>query len=312
MVSALLHLLLASKLSFYSPKESTYSTIEVDFSQYERQIVSPSESEQREPPPETTRTSERDSAAEQESIKRGLPGSQVSASSDAPVPAVQSKPASESRPRTAPSKIVQQSKPNPNLKLDESTLLNQFGQTKNPPPVDPLSASSAGAETPRAFSRPPGSGAKFFGDGGSADYLPSLPDGDLTLLNAKANQYAVFVRRVAVQVFAELRQVGWESLRAPDIRQIGSDAIFEAIMAPNGDLVSVRPIESSGSRSFDEVLRVAVTKGAKDRNPPAGARAEDGFVHFIFKARSWVTISNNARNQAPIERRWLLLATGLL
>jgi hypothetical protein len=150
------------------------------------------------------------------------------------------------------------------------------------------------------------------GNGGSSDYLPSLPDGDLTLLNAKANQYAVFVRRVAVQVFAELRQVGWESLRAADIRGISSDSIFEAVMGPNGELVSVTPVEASGSRNFDEVLRIAVTKGARDRNPPAGAKADDGQIHFIFKARSWVGISNGARNQAPIERRWLLLATGLL
>ena len=53
-----------------------------------------------------------------------------------------------------------------------------------------------------------GTGAKFFGNSGSTDYLPNLPDGDITLLNTKADHFAVFVRRVAARVFAALRSSG--------------------------------------------------------------------------------------------------------
>ena len=146
---------------------------------------------------------------------------------------------------------------------------------------------------------------------GSRDYLPDIPDGEVTLLNTKANKYAVFVRRVASQVFANLRGSGWSSLSAADIRAINQDGVFEAVLSPKGVLLSVQLTTSSESRRFDQVLRTAIQKGAKDPNPPAGAEAEDGNVHFIFQARSWVQIQPNARNGGMNERRWLMLGTGL-
>ncbi len=313
-ISVLLHILLGLNLTFYRSVPQESAAIEVEFSP-DKQIVTPSNSVETPPlaPPETNRLSDLDSAVEKESIKRGEAGAPIRSMNDSgavtPPQAEAKKLPMQTPNKPAPKEV---SKTPPNLKLDQSTLLDQFGRTPKPARVDPLNELNSEAANYQAFSRPPGSGARFMGNGGSSDYLPSLPDGDLTLLNAKANQYAVFVRRVAVQVFAELRQVGWESLRAADIRGISSDSIFEAVMGPNGELVSVTPVEASGSRNFDEVLRIAVTKGARDRNPPAGAKADDGQIHFIFKARSWVGISNGARNQAPIERRWLLLATGLL
>lgn len=146
---------------------------------------------------------------------------------------------------------------------------------------------------------------------GSRDYISDIPDGEVTLLNTKANKYAVFVRRVASQVFANLRGAGWQSLNASDIRSISRDGVYEAVLSAKGDLISVKLTSSSDSSKFDRVLGMAIQKGAKDPNPPAGAEAEDGKIRFIFQAKSWVQIQPNRRTGAPMERRWLVLGTGL-
>lgn len=146
---------------------------------------------------------------------------------------------------------------------------------------------------------------------GSQDYLPDIPDGEVTLLNTKANKYAVFVRRVASQVFANLRGAGWRSLSASDIRAISKESIFEAVLSPKGEFISLSLTSSSESKRFDQVLQQAIKNGAKDPNPPKGAEADDGNIHFIFQARSWVQFQPNPRTGTPNERRWLLLGTGL-
>src|SRR5690606_20546577 len=105
--------------------------------------------------------------------------------------------------------------------LDRQGLIDRFRKTPEERNTSqdshgsPMSAGSLAGY--KAFSRPAGSGARFIGASGAPDHLPSLPDGDITLLNTKANQFAVFVRRVATQVFGELRLTGWESLLASDI-----------------------------------------------------------------------------------------------
>jgi hypothetical protein len=188
----------------------------------------------------------------------------------------------------------------------------KFGNvSKNAPAAAARSAQSApDLSNYEAFSRPPGSGATFVGSGGVSDHLPNLPDGDITLLNAKANTYAGFVRRVAVQVFAQLRSQGWEKLSMSEVRRINDFTTIEAIMSPEGRFITMRLIEGSGSPQFDSVVKQAVPAGMKDPNPPAGAKASDGMIHFIFKARSWASIGAG-RAGAPSEHRWILLATGL-
>lgn len=190
------------------------------------------------------------------------------------------------------------------FKLDQATLLNKFAQSNN---------SEKNYQTPEnytPFSRAAGSGASIIGLSGSNDFLPHLPDGDLTMLNAKANLFAVFVRRVATKVFAQLRQVGWEELRSMDLRNISDFCTVSAIMSLSGELISVKLESSSGSSRFDQVLISAVKNGAKDNNPPIKAALDDGNIHFTFKSRSWSQFGA-ARNGAPYERRWILLGTGL-
>ncbi len=198
------------------------------------------------------------------------------------------------------------------LTLDQSTLAMKFGTTPKPAaPAKNVPAAPQSLAEYQAFSRPPGSGAAFLGNAGISDHLPNLPDGDITLLNAKANIYASFVRRVAIQVFTQLRSQGWERLSGQQIRQLSGFTTIEAILSPDGKFIRAQLLESSGSDAFDAVVNLSVSNGARDPNPPEGARAKDGMIHFIFKARSWSQMGVNRRSGAPMEQRWLLLATGL-
>lgn len=215
--------------------------------------------------------------------------------------------------KTDPGKAIKEAHaPSPlkQLALDSSTLLEKFSepQAKQEPShttrlIDPNQYT--------AFSRPAGSGARFIGQRGTSDYLPKLPDGDITLLNTKADQFAVFVRRVATQVFGEIRNTGWEILNSSDINSVSQFSTFRAILSPQGNLIRVEALSGSGSTRFDASIEEAVRKGAKDQNPPAGAAAADGNIHFIFQAKSWSAFTANTRSGMPMERRWLLLATGL-
>jgi TonB family protein len=308
------------------------------------QMVSPSDRQSTETPVETNRLSEEDASFKREQIRRGdqggaavanvprntkaLPQPITSADRQPPLKKSQPKephdherpqgkqPGPEKAERVAPSAQPPPAKLQ-QLTLDASTTMTRFGEFA--PKADPKESLSAaiqggGQSSPsgyKAFSRPAGSGAAFLGSGGVRDFLPGLPDGDITLLNAKASQYASFVRRVATQVFGLMRQTGWDQLRAPDIRQIGGFSSVRAVLSPSGQLLRVEVLEESGSTKFDRVLSEATKRGAKDPNPPPGAAASDGNIRMIFKSRSWVDIGSGGRSGGVMERRWLFLATGL-
>ncbi|MFN8389190.1 MAG: hypothetical protein U0136_02730 [Bdellovibrionota bacterium] len=143
---------------------------------------------------------------------------------------------------------------------------------------------------------------------GSSDHLPEIPDGDITLLNAKADRFAVFVRRVALQVFGALRRTGWQELHYSEVRRINGFATVEAVMSRTGKLLSVTVTDSSGSTAFDGTLSRAASEGTWDQNPPSEAAASDQKIHFVFKARTW----GRPGQGGVSEQRWLLLGTGLL
>ena len=202
-------------------------------------------------------------------------------------------------------------KPLKQLSLDSNTLMQKYALPEPAPETAHTTKRSVEPSQYQAFSRPPGSGARFVGQQGTNDYLPNLPDGDITLLNTKADQFAVFVRRVATQVFGEIRNTGWEVLAAGDINSASRYSTFRAVLSLQGKLLRVEPISDSGSPRFDRAIEAAVKQGARDQNPPAAAAASDGLIHFIFQARSWSQVVGSPRSGAPIERRWLLLSTGL-
>ncbi len=143
---------------------------------------------------------------------------------------------------------------------------------------------------------------------GSSDYLPDIQDGDLTLLNAKADRHAVFVRRVALQVFGALRRESWAELSSQSIRRLRDYTTIRAVMSPEGRLLEVVFEGGSGVGEFDNLVKKAAQIGAWDKNPPSSAKHADGNIHFIFKARTWSRHIGEARR----EQRWLLLSTGLL
>jgi TonB family protein len=285
--------------------------------------------------PETLRLSESTSKVEKETVRRG---DQSSSTSPSPlqkvIPSVKKSMRQIFREKTnidkeevthtsitkrkedeastqepeVPSKITYRSRGSLSLKLDATTVKEKFGKAIQ----TPTSESALHSSAYRAFSRPPGSGARFQGPLGTPDYLPNLPDGDLTLLNAKANKYAVFVRRVALQVFGEMQRSGWQRLSMKDLQLLTSSTMVEAVLSLEGKLLSVSIREVSGNPRYDESLKQAVKTAARDPHPPASAVAEDGNIHLIFSSRTWVEAGVNGRTQAPMERRWLLLATGLL
>lgn len=296
-----------------------------------KQITSPSEQSKPEPPPkETLLESDKDSSVDKEQIKRGEPAQAAPSNVQStpqlikhqkPPPPKESKPSRIKReePQNAQTNEgpKQSEKPQQKtgltaLRLDQGTLLSKFGESEKKPASDPLERNSQfDPRSYKAFSRPPGSGAAFLGSGGIRDYMPNLPDGDITLLNEKANVYASFVRRVATQVFTQLRSMGWESLNYGEVRSISDFTTVLAVMSPTGNFIRVELADGSGSRRFDDLLIESAKRGTKDSNPPKGALASDGTIRFIFKAKSWAEGYADPRNGAPVERRWLLLATGL-
>lgn len=307
-----------------------------------RQMVSPPDRTLSESPSQDARfLSERDATTPREQIRRGdglEAGPTLGKQAPAAPPAVRNPAAPQPKPdRPAPQTAP---KPNPRaraaepvqpkavspreperptrlspqaLMLDQGTLLSKFGRQPRAREANPLTAAGPAQSLTnyQAFSRPQGSGAAFIGTRGSSDYLPHLPDGDITLLNTKADKFAVFVRRVATQVFAQLRASGWERLNSQDLLSIQNFTEVRASLSPEGKLLNVVLVGRGGSIRFDEVVIAAARRGANDPNPPVGARAADGNIHFIFKARSWGRLASNPQSGTPFERRWLLLGTGL-
>lgn len=294
------------------------------------QMVSPPDAgKETKQPLDTAFRSDKNLTVEKQQIKRGIDkqaGSQIAKSAP-------SKPSQASLPSPKPpAPAPKPAQPKPAAKqaassalasnaagkkiteftLDPKTLIKEFGA--DPDPQRPSQSQQSQVQpigSYRAFSRPSGSGARFLGQNGSPDYLPNLPDGDITLLNTKASRFAVFVRRVATQVFTQLRLNGWDSLLAQDIHSIHDFSTVRAVLDMQGKLLSVTFEGVSGSTRFDNVVKTAVSKGTQDPNPPREAAADDGNIHFIFKARSWSQFVTSARSGAPVEKRWLLLATGL-
>lgn len=342
-VSIIIHLLFLIALFTLRDRHfpaPTVIDVTVEFPAQKRppkQIVSPSDAKSVKPPVDTNRLSDEDSIATKEQIKRGDNGGAPGKPSQNPGEQSQPQPEqkAERQPpqrQANPQQDAPKEKPAPvppkeppqkvapvkhlalkDLKLDNATLAERYTAQaqKQPDRNNPLQPKQANLSNYSAFSRPPGSGAAFLGTAGISDHLPNLPDGDITLLNAKANTYAGFVRRVAVQVFAQLRSQGWENLSRGEIAQLHDFTTVEAILSPDGKFLTMNLLDGSGSAAFDGVVKLSVKSGAQDPNPPEGARAADGKIHFIFKARSWASATVSPRSGMPVERRWILLATGL-
>lgn len=282
------------------------------------QSVSPSEAPEREPEKNTSLRSDRATATAKETVHRGDPlaGRQDSH----PLPSEQRSRAAIPRPtRTAPPPVSRVKELQPLLRLDPQALdetlakADQHRDTErvvnSEPPVrkDDDRRRLERFRQSEPFSRD-SLKSLFAGRAGNADFLPSIPDGDVTMLNAKADRFSVFVRRVALQVFGALRKQSWAELPRTEVRTIRTFAVVEAILSKTGKLISVQVTDQSGSRRFDSLLTAAANEGAWDQNPPSAAVAADGQIHFVFQSRTWSRISPGG----PGEQRWILLGVGLL
>jgi len=119
---------------------------------------------------------------------------------------------------------------------------------------------------------------------GTPDVLPDIRQGNLTFLNAKANRFAPFVRRVALRVFQHLIIFQRKNMHIDDVVAAHDMSTIEAKIDTQGNLKKLIIHTRSGSYAVDEALLRACENGAWDENPPAEAVAEDGMIHFIFRS----------------------------
>lgn len=268
------------------------------------QIVSPSESPETKEVPQTNLKSDKNTVVEKEQIKRGEGPTKSTPSVDK---LVKLQPKTETKDRAQEKRSsdnkTELKTDNLQLKLSDSALTDLALTPKE------AKGSMRSLSKYQPFSKSEDSNDEIFRmNPGSPDFLPKLPDGDITLLNAKADRFAPFVRRVAMQVFGMVRKLQWHTIPASEIRKIEDFVTIEAIMSPKGTLLGVKMLEASGSPAFDRMLNQSVQGGVNDQNPPPGATAPDGNIHFIFRSRCWTRPGGGPVSDA----RWLLLATGLL
>lgn len=119
---------------------------------------------------------------------------------------------------------------------------------------------------------------------GTPDLLPDIRQGNVTLLNTKANKFAPFVRRVALRVFQHLLIYQRKQLKLDDVVAARESATVQVKLDTQGNLKKLIIQTRSGSYAVDSSLLDACKQGAWDENPPAEAVAEDGYINFIFRS----------------------------
>jgi len=310
-ISLILHILFLKLITVSQAMEQQIAPIEVMLIQKSKQQIVPPTEKEETPPKETTKVSERDSRTEQETIKRGMPTP----------PAPPTEVARQMQPTPKKIKPKQQAKESkqPILRLDPDTLATTLSKPESTEEQRQLKLDSERLPSNNQIKqavrslqqqdryRPFRNAFRF--NPGDPDYLPDIPDGSITQLNAKAEHYAVFVRRVGLQVFGLLRTKNWQQLPRGEVQRVRDVSLIKVVMSPDGKLMSASLLDSSGSRVFDRLSLGATEEGAWDNNPPKGARAADGNIHFVFAMQTWSRINPGAREG---EERWIRMQIGLL
>ncbi len=256
----------------------------------EQQIVSPPDAGKNEVPPETRLLSDRDNRVDQQTVKRGEPAPGEAAEQQPPPKAAAA--AKAAKPAEARGTGRTEREPPPRVAalpgldslMPNALRLAQEGYGK--PPDGPAGEQVAQADQPRRVQTHGGEGLVIpSGPVGTLDFLPDVREGDITLLNTKAEVFAPFVRRVALRVFQNF----WISLKR-DLFTSGLASIetveAEAVMSPTGEMVAFNISQRSARITLgsDRRLQQACNDAFFDRNPPPGARAKDGNIHFVFRA----------------------------
>jgi hypothetical protein len=269
----------------------------------ERQIVSPSDAGEERPPADTRLLSDLDNTVPRESMRRGDAAAGEPAREQASLP----KPVAPSAPQAA-TKADERLAALP--KLDR--LLPRAGdlvrQGALPTPAAPTEESRH-----RNLLRG-GGGYALLARPGVRDALPNVREGDITLLNTKAELFAPFVRRVAGRVFQHL-QINLEEARRRATLGSGREyAMVEAVMNQKGELLHAHLIErqsDSGLAAHRALLAVTRPDTFFDANPPAGAEGNDGNIHFILVVDLMVHSTADPRTGAPTTGYYGIAGVGL-
>jgi hypothetical protein len=256
----------------------------------EQQVVSPSEGGEEKPPPDTRLLSERDSTVEEQMVRHGEPA-----------------PAEEG-PEEQEAGVPGEKDRGNGGAANEATKLASLPPLERllPRAIDLADAGYGRAEEEEGdATEKPGDAAierRRRADAwlpssdvwGTLDFLPDVQSGNITLLNTKAELYAPFVRRVALRVFQNLLiSLRHELSRS---RQTTEETVtMEAIMTRKGDLFATQVTERSAQLGLgtDRLLQLACRQGFFDRNPPPGAEAADGNIHFLLRTRVLAMVSPN-------------------
>jgi len=158
-------------------------------------------------------------------------------------------------------------------------------------------AARAAADDPRKdlVSAPPPAPGLFGGMRGSFDALPDVAQGNLTMLNTKADRFAPFVRRVGTRVFQNLLIYQRQNLEASDILAANDVVTARVTLDAAGKLKSLEVDEHSGSMAVDQTLLDALRQAAFDDNPPKAAANASGEYEFIFQAQLLAGVGPGAR-----------------
>ncbi|MFQ5666493.1 MAG: hypothetical protein ACE5I7_08680 [Candidatus Binatia bacterium] len=259
----------------------------------QQQIVSPPDAGEETEPQETRLLSDRNNTVKEERIHHGEPAA-GNPETERQAPPHQRASAEAGRAQPAPKTRAEQSRAHTQLaalpKLDQ--LLPRAGDVIRDGLVQSQEATPAAAPAQEAIHQRRnllrhGDPWRRSGLGGFLDFLPTVREGDITLLNTKADLFAPFVRRVAVRVFENFQILLRRSANSGSVQSAQEFATIEAVMDKQGQLVAMHTKDRSLNGAFvvDRNLRSACREGFFDRNPPPGAEANDGNIHFLLDAR---------------------------
>jgi hypothetical protein len=138
------------------------------------------------------------------------------------------------------------------------------------------------------------------GERGTLDYLPEIRQGKFTLLNTKADLFAPFVRRVGMRIFQSFSMDFKRRIFGGDVPQGKERLEIEAVMSKDGRRLTVNLKKRSGNLSADRTLLATLSDEIFfDENPPPGAAAADGRIHFVFALDAAVWFQATEQGMQP-------------
>ena len=263
-----------------------------------QQIVSPSDAGEEKEPADTRFLSDRNNTVKEQMVHRGEPAAGNPETKQQPAETKQKvevkRPGQEAKPQVARKPPAESAGAGPQIaalpKLDQLLPSSEEMIREGVVRPDESGSTKPAPEQQASVER---KDLLRHGDpwrtgglrGGSMDFLPAVREGDITLLNTKADLFAPFVRRVAARVFEHLQI----ALRQAAQRASGGSgreyAQVEAVMSKTGQLMSARLVERESNSTLGadrELLNVTKPDIFFDSNPPSGAEAADGNIHFIL------------------------------